>query len=157
MKTELVSSTEALFEIENIVQELLNDGLINDAQFGTILVCLNEAISNSIEHGNEFDDKKKIEFEYFFMDNQIVFTISDKGKGFDFEKYLKQDVDNNKTGILSMSILADGLAYFNNGRQVELRFELSNTVYKLDILRQQSIKNRYSQTKTNSIKVKKDA
>lgn len=46
---------------------------------------LREVMNNAVEHGNAFDENKKITCEVFMDDHTLVFEVEDEGQGIDLE------------------------------------------------------------------------
>ena len=46
---------------------------------------LREVMNNAVEHGNAFDESKKITCEVFKENDTLIFEVEDEGEGIDFE------------------------------------------------------------------------
>ena len=129
-----------------------------------VLSGINELFTNAIEHGNlgigyyekarlKHDNtwheeiEKRItlpEYSSKFVDvdfehngNHISMTISDQGKGFDWNNYLDFDparlFDCNGRGIAMAKMLSfDSIEYIGNGNTVIARIDLPNSTKKND-------------------------
>lgn len=94
-----------------------------------MLISLTEAVNNAMQHGNQFDDQKKIFVSYRKRAHQIRFIISDEGSGFDpinipdptSAEHL--DVEGGR-GVFLMKQLADDLQFLDHGRTVELMWKI---------------------------------
>ncbi|GIX41824.1 MAG: hypothetical protein KatS3mg129_1557 [Leptospiraceae bacterium] len=132
-----VSNTD-IYLIDNIISKLteeLNE-VIDDMELSMVRIGLREMLINAIEHGNlEITNQEKTQFlnqgiyneilkerlknpyyankkvivEYKFTQNEIIYKITDEGKGFDVEKYL-----NDKNIHLSESLHGRGIFITKN-------------------------------------------
>jgi serine/threonine-protein kinase RsbW len=48
-----------------------------------VKLALEEAVINSIRHGNQLDPTKKVRIEFTLDDDKAVISVADEGKGFD--------------------------------------------------------------------------
>jgi CheY-like chemotaxis protein len=120
------------------------------------IMGLKELMINAVEHGNlgiTYDEKSELNFKGIWAeevqnrlslpeykdkyaiasleknDDQIVFTIEDQGRGFDWEKYMVMDpmraTDNHGRGIAMSNILSfDEIEYVAPGNKVICRKNL---------------------------------
>ena len=123
------SSTENISVVERLVDEVCSKHKINEDHYGNLLIALTEAVNNAIIHGNGGDPEKNIYVEYQNDGNSIEFKIQDEGSGFDFES-LPDPTDPkniekpNGRGVFLMKNLADEVNFHDEGRIVELKFEI---------------------------------
>ncbi len=60
----------------------------------TINFVLREVLNNAVEHGNRFDESKKISITVDYELPKIIFTVQDEGEGFTMdEEHVSQDVN----------------------------------------------------------------
>lgn len=60
----------------------------------TINFVLREVLNNAVEHGNRFDETKKINITVDYDPPKIVFVVQDEGDGFTMdEDHVSQDVN----------------------------------------------------------------
>jgi len=126
---ELNSQPESLGLVENMIDEVRNKYNVTEDMFGNMLVAITEAVTNAIYHGNKADPAKKVSVSYQLNHNQLTFTITDQGKGFDFYNLPDPTAPENLEkecgrGIFLMKHLTDQLIFSDNGRVVELNFKL---------------------------------
>jgi serine/threonine-protein kinase RsbW len=91
---------------------------------------MTEAVNNAIHHGNRLDPDKKTKVEYDRTDSQIRFIVVDEGPGFDFtnlpDPTAPENLEKpNGRGIFLMKNLADEINFEDDGRKVELIFNLN--------------------------------
>ena len=127
---ELPSKIESISEIENFIDNLCEQRAIGEDEYGNILIALTEAINNAITHGNQFDANKKVNLEMESTHNQICFTVSDEGNGFDFNQIPDPTLPENITktngrGVFLMKSLADEVLFEENGSKTTLKFTVS--------------------------------
>jgi len=130
-KIQLESNYQSLSAVEKFIEEVCEENNIGEDNFGNILVAVTEAVNNAIQHGNRLDPTKKIEMEAETVGSAIQFKISDQGKGFDFSNIPDptepQNLEKpNGRGVFLMRNLADAVAFEENGRIVQLKFNAIN-------------------------------
>lgn len=116
-----------IYRAERLVDSISEKLNIKDEQYGNILVCIVEAVSNAIQHGNESDVTKIVYLSYKYDQGKLQFTIEDEGRGFDLDKVpdptLPENVENIKgRGIFLIRHLADELNFENKGSKIEITF-----------------------------------
>jgi serine/threonine-protein kinase RsbW len=130
-KIQLESNYQSLSAVEKFIEEVCEENNVGEDNFGNILVAVTEAVNNAIQHGNRLDPTKKIEMEAETIGHAIQFKISDQGKGFDFSNIPDptepQNLEKpNGRGVFLMKNLADAVAFEENGRIVQLKFNAIN-------------------------------
>ena len=124
------SEAENIYLVEKLVDNVCEELNIHEDNYGNILIALTEAVNNAIHHGNKLDPKKKTTVACGQTENKLKFRIEDEGSGFDYNDLPDPtDPENiekpNGRGIFLMKNLADEVVFEDNGRVVELTFELS--------------------------------
>jgi anti-sigma regulatory factor (Ser/Thr protein kinase)/PAS domain-containing protein len=151
-----------IYLIDNIISKLTEDlnEIIDDMELSVVRVGLREILINAIEHGNlEITNEEKTTYleqgnyheilkerlnnpnyanrkiivEYKFTLDKLYYKITDEGKGFDVEKYLK-----NKNAHLSDSIHGRGIFIAKNAFDVIQYNKKGNMVV---LIKKISIKN----------------
>lgn len=127
VKIDFQSRTENLSLVEKLVDNVCSQHEISEDYYGNILIAVTEAVNNAIQHGNKMDDGKKVFVSFDNGEKDISFTIQDQGDGFDFEDLPDptnpENIEKpNGRGIFLMKNLADEVNFYEDGRQVELRF-----------------------------------
>lgn len=125
----LRSTPTSISKIEGYVQRIASEFSINDAKFPDILISLTEAVNNAIIHGNKNDGSKFVDVSVSRVASGIRFQVSDQGRGFN-----PSDVPDPTTpdrieccggrGVYIIKELSDNVEYLNNGRTVEIQFDL---------------------------------
>ena len=116
--------------VEKLIDDICENLDIKENKYGNILIAITEAVNNAIIHGNKKDSNKTTSITCSHKDNEILFSISDEGSGFDFNNVPDptdpKNIEKNKgRGIFLMSHLSDKISFANNGTRVELSFSLS--------------------------------
>jgi serine/threonine-protein kinase RsbW len=93
-----------------------------------MLVALTEAVNNAITHGNKLDESKMVSLDFKHTGDEYYFTISDTGKGFDYDHVPDPTSPENiekpdGRGIFLMKNLSDRVTFLDEGRTVELVFK----------------------------------
>jgi serine/threonine-protein kinase RsbW len=97
-----------------------------------IRLAVYEALANAVVHGNASDLQKEVDVACFFESNScetLVIVVRDEGAGFDPDsipdpRFGQGKYSSHGRGIYFMRQLMDEVAYFNGGREVELRKRL---------------------------------
>lgn len=123
------SDLSNLFRVENLIEKLSEMLNFGDEVFGNVSVCLVEAVSNAIQHGNGNDVTKIVLLEYKIKNNFLIFTITDEGAGFDLERVpdptLPENIENYKgRGLFLIRNLADKVTFEKRGSKVNIYFNL---------------------------------
>lgn len=123
------SDLSNLFRVENLIEKLSEILSLGDELIGNISVCLIEAVSNAITHGNGSEVTKLVILEYRIKNNSLIFSIIDEGSGFDFDEVpnptLPENLENIKgRGIFLIKNLSDKVTFENRGSKVNIVFNL---------------------------------
>lgn len=90
-------------------------------------LCLEELIHNAMEHGNRCDRTKKVYITVKAEPKRAVIKVRDEGMGFDHDKVLAADKDENLLstrgrGLLIVRHFADELRFNREGNEATLVF-----------------------------------
>ncbi len=124
------SDMSNLYRVEKLIDTIAEELYIKDDLYGNISVCLVEAVSNSIQHGNRFDVTKIVLLEYHFSDGILEFIIKDEGSGFNLDEVpdptLPENVENIKgRGIFLITHLSDKINFEDKGSKITISFNIS--------------------------------
>ncbi|HEX7413753.1 MAG TPA: ATP-binding protein [Bacteroidia bacterium] len=115
--------------VEHIVVDVCEQMQIGEQRFGNILLAVNEAVDNAIEHGNKNNPDKKVELAYHSSKEEITFAVTDQGQGFDAKHITDptklENPENVGRGILIMKLLSDKLEFLSEEKTVLLSFNLN--------------------------------
>lgn len=107
---------------KNIIYDMYSKDF-SEKEISDTKLVIDELITNAIEHGNQFDDSKKVVILYKFKETEnsiiLILEIEDEGKGFSIEKLKEPDISGERgRGIFIVRKIVDRLEYFNNGKRV---------------------------------------
>ncbi len=128
-KLELESTIDSLKEVEKLVDQVCTDYKVNEDFYGNILIAVTEAVNNAIIHGNKQSPNKTFSVVFNPKEDQIIFSVSDQGEGFDFNSLPDPtDPENlekpNGRGVFLMKNLADKIEFEDSGRKVNISFKI---------------------------------
>ena len=127
---QIVSQPESINIVEKLIEDLREEHNIHEDAFGNILVAVTEAVNNAIQHGNRYDALKKVNITYEVEGDNLMFSVSDEGSGFDYYNLPDPTAPENLEkptgrGIFLMKHLADQVIFSDNGKTVEMYFKTS--------------------------------
>lgn len=130
-KLEIGSDLKYMLEVEGLIDEVCSSYELNEDHYGNILIAVTEAVNNAIVHGNLNDEDKKVTIEANKQDKEVVFIISDEGKGFDYTNLPDPTAPENiekpdGRGIFLMKNLSDEVSFDLNGSKVSITFVAAN-------------------------------
>ena len=114
-----------------MIDEICDGYKVNEDSYGNILVALTEALSNAIHHGNKSNPEKSVDISFEAQaEEKLLFTIKDEGDGFDPDSLPDPtDPENlekpHGRGVFLMRNLADEVSFDDDGRTVELLFNIA--------------------------------
>ncbi len=125
----LVSDPKNVAQVETFVEKVAKKYAISPNVYGNILISLTEAVTNAIKHGNCNDSEKNVTLNLEYKPQVLSFIVSDQGPGFDFENLPDPTSPENLLriggrGVFLMRQLSDGVSFHDDGRTVEIRFQL---------------------------------
>ncbi|MEI6122347.1 MAG: ATP-binding protein [Bacteroidota bacterium] len=125
------SDLQEINEVEKFIEDICDYYNINNSYFGNIIVAITEAVENAIIHGNHSDASKKINVSFDSSKKGISFTIEDEGNGFNVNSIkdptdVESNPDKKGTGIFLMKALADEVIFSENGRKIQLIFNITS-------------------------------
>jgi len=129
LELSMSSRPENINLVEPYVEKIQRHYKVNDEMCFNILIVLTEAINNCIIHGNQGDPNKLVQVRLQAKSRNLCFIISDEGQGFDpnalpdptSPAYIDQP---NGRGVFLMRRLSDQLKYSQEGRCVEIHFNI---------------------------------
>ena len=115
--------------VEKAIDELSLELDLSDEIYGNVLVATMEATNNAIIHGNNSDPKKNVTIKIDLVEKALKVHIEDQGIGFDYQSVpdptSPENLEKiNGRGIFLMERLSDEILYLEDGRIVELKFNL---------------------------------
>lgn len=149
-KLVLKSDLNEIHKLESFVEQISDVYNVNSTYYSNILVALNEAVTNSIIHGNKEDANKEIAILFESKNKGLFFTVLDEGSGFDFENYpdpTDLSIENPEEighGLYLMKSLTDDISYDEETGAVELGFKISSINKELAVSRIKSLQSYFS-------------
>lgn len=139
-KIVIQSDINKIVDVERFVYAICDTYNINNYA-AIIVVSLLEAVKNAIVHGNNNDASKMVNISFDHIRGGVCFTITDEGRGFDYQSLLvsKSDVEQSN-GFFLMKKLSDHISFSDNGSKVRLDFiingiEASRALERISILK----------------------
>lgn len=127
---EIPSLVENIRIVESFVDNAKEEYSLTDDLYGNIMIAVIESVNNAIIHGNKTDKDKNVVLSANLQEEQIVFTVSDQGNGFDHQTLPDPTAPENieklgGRGIFLIKNLADEVNFKSDGRTLELTFYLN--------------------------------
>ena len=121
------SDMSNLYRAEQLVDKIAEGLDIRDELYGNISVCIVEAVSNAIQHGNNYDVTKIVLLKYEYSEGVLKFVVEDEGVGFNLntvpDPTLPENVENIKgRGIFLIKHLSDKINFDNQGSKLSISF-----------------------------------
>lgn len=123
------STLEHLDCIDTFVDTIGQELVLPVAKTTRIKILLNEAVSNAMRHGNGFSAEKMVtvHFHSSRVENQVCFTVSDEGGGFQHDAVPDPRVGDRLEaeggrGVFLLRELSDELNFENNGATLHIKF-----------------------------------
>ena len=89
------SDTSELKKVEVFLKETFIYYQLAENEFNRVLLCVSEAVINSIEHGNKFDNNKTVSLEVVGDNNELNVIVRDEGEGYDITKLANPTLKHN--------------------------------------------------------------
>lgn len=127
---QIPSMPENIRIVESFIDNAKEKFHITDDLYGNIMVAVTESVNNAIKHGNSSDKNKLVNISLFIEPKQLKFVVEDQGAGFDPETLPDPTLPENISkpdgrGIFLMRNLCDDLVFSNEGRVVEMKFNMN--------------------------------
>jgi serine/threonine-protein kinase RsbW len=125
------SDIKEIHEVERFIEDICDYYNVSNSYFGNIVVAVSEAVENSIIHGNKQNPSKIVHIGFETNQKGIVFTIEDEGDGFTFDNIpdptdINSNPEKKGTGIFLIKTLTDEALFLNNGRKIQLQFNITS-------------------------------
>lgn len=123
------SDRKELKKVENFIRLLFKEENLPEESFNKVLLCVSEAVINSIEHGNKNIKGKSVTIEVSCRNKELYITVTDEGDGFNYSEVadptLKENIKNETgRGIYIMKSISDKVDFREAGKCVEFKIEL---------------------------------
>lgn len=129
VKIQIPSLVENIRIVESFIDNAKDQYKISDDIYANIMVAVTESVNNAIRHGNNGDKDKNVNLTLILEEKSIKFVVEDEGNGFDFNNLPDPTAPENLEkpggrGIFLMQNLCDELNFLNEGRTVEMVYNL---------------------------------
>lgn len=127
---QIPSMPENIRIVESFIDNAKEKFHITDDLYGNIMVAVTESVNNAIKHGNSSDKNKFVNISLFIEPKLLKFVVEDQGLGFDPDSLPDPTLPENISkpdgrGIFLMRNLCDDLIFSNEGRVVEMKFNMN--------------------------------
>ena len=131
LSIEIASKLDSIAEVESLIDNVCEELKLNEDHYGNILIAVTEAVNNAIIHGNKYSLEETVKVDVVKSDAHVLFTVSDKGEGFDYNNLPDPTAPENLEkpdgrGIFLMKNLSDEVVFESNGSKVNITFAMSN-------------------------------
>jgi serine/threonine-protein kinase RsbW len=112
--------------VAKITEYASESGISDDEKLFNLKLAVQEALVNSMVHGNKANEVKGILVNCFTKGNQFVVQIEDQGEGFDFNLVLncKGDIYSHcGRGIFLIKQSVEHFEYLEGGKKLILYFK----------------------------------
>lgn len=129
LKIQIPSLPDNIRIVESFIDNAKEKFKVSDDLYGNVMVAVTESVNNAIHHGNKEDKNKNVTIKLEMDDKAMRFFIKDEGTGFDFENLPDPTAPENIAkpggrGIFLMKHLCDDVNFHDEGREVELVFNV---------------------------------
>lgn len=110
--------------IDQILQSIAERGFQPDRHFHRL--CLDEAISNAIIHGNQGDESKTVVVRVFTYETEWSVEVADEGPGFDWQEWIARleeeevNADESGRGIALLLKCCHEVHFAEGGRTIRM-------------------------------------
>jgi len=123
------SDTVNLAEVDEFIESVFIHYGLSLESFNKSLLCVKEAVTNSIMHGNKFDSSKNVNIKAYRCNKYLYFKIIDEGDGFDFTNLkdptcMNTILDEGGRGLFIIKHLCDEVHFKEKGKVIELKISL---------------------------------
>lgn len=129
LEISIPSEVSRIHTIESFIEDFTITSKLSSKLFGRINLSIVEAVANAILYGNKQNVNKMVTVIAEERDEQLIFTVSDEGEGFDYtiipDPTLEENIEKeSKRGLFLMQALSDDLIFENNGARIVMSFNL---------------------------------
>ena len=127
-KITIKSDISELKKVEEFLLEVFEKCNISMENFNNVLLCISEAVINSIQHGNKNDRNKTVSVKINCEERLMTISVKDEGEGFDLKNVSDPTLKNNirkesGRGIHIIRALTEQFEYNHEGNYVQFKIE----------------------------------
>jgi serine/threonine-protein kinase RsbW len=128
MELEFLSSRYSLYHLEHFFCYMMEGVELSHDLRHKVRLCFQEAVTNAVVHGNQYDEKKYVHISLIQDANKLILKISDEGQGFQLDQIRNPLEKTNLNlpggrGIFLIKEYANFLDYIE-GNTLVMEFEL---------------------------------
>ncbi|HDR52146.1 MAG TPA: ATP-binding protein [Mariniphaga anaerophila] len=123
------SDKKSLEKVEKFLFRVFEKYRLPQKCFSKVLLCVSEAVINSIEHGNKNDLQKEVVIHIECKNDNICVEVRDEGDGFNFQNLDNPTLAENLKkeagrGIHIIKSLCTQVKFRNDGKCVQIKIDL---------------------------------
>lgn len=128
----LKTDFDELEHLDEIVTSLSDAAGMDEEQSAGLMLCVSEAVTNGMLHGNKMDESKTVHLTAKAEKGIVEVTVQDQGKGFDPDA-IPDPLDEanllkpSGRGVFLMKTYCDDVRYDRNGTRVTLIMRTTHT------------------------------
>jgi serine/threonine-protein kinase RsbW len=129
LKREFVISSDLanIPRLRIFLDDFFAEAVLERSNFNMIFLGLSEAVTNSIVHGNRFDENKSVFIQLSYYENNLEIEVRDEGEGFHFEcVYDPTCLENIRKergrGIYLIKKTASNIVFSEGGTRVMIKY-----------------------------------
>ena len=123
------SETVKLCQVEDFIEDVFMCYGLSLIDFNRAIICVKEAVTNSIIHGNKLDIRKHVTIKAYKCSKYLYFKIFDEGEGFD--PFMVKDPTESANllieggrGLFIIKNICDGVSFKEKGKIIEFKINL---------------------------------
>lgn len=123
------SEITELNEVEKFLYRIFEREKLSQKYFNKVFLCISEAVTNSIEHGNKNDCQKMVSIIVECTKNCLYAEVYDQGEGFNYQSVENPTLDKNirkegGRGIYIMKSISNEIEFRDKGKCVKIKIDL---------------------------------
>lgn len=124
------SDTVKLTEVESFIENVFRDDKLSFTDRQKILLCVKEAATNAIIHGNRYDKDKLVFIKAMKEGKHLTIVISDEGEGFNYNNLDDPTTKENLfkeggRGIFLIKKLCNNVEFVDKGNTIKFKINLN--------------------------------
>ena len=131
---EIPSEFEYLEQVLVFIEQFVEKHQLDADLLDKLMLLGSEAATNAMEHGNQFDPKKRVFIELSLNARHVSLSIEDEGEGFEPKEDVPDPLaeenlfNEGGRGVFLMNELANEVHFEKGGRLVRMLFNLEEQV-----------------------------
>ena len=126
ISSELINIKKVRSFLEDVFMKLN----LEKVHFNRIFLCLSEAVSNAIVHGNQCFSCRNVNISISYINNFLIIEVIDEGVGFNVEMVKDPTLSENLKkesgrGIFLMKNICDDVLFLDEGRRVQIKYMIN--------------------------------